>query len=51
LKDLISFKKLWKSKGYIEIFGINFENNELIPIEEFAMEVVKWRRSRRLEET
>jgi len=37
LKDLISFKKTWANKNYnVEIFGIDFKNRELIPIEEFA---------------
>ncbi len=35
LKELISFKKTWKDLGYnIEILGIDFKRNDLIPIDE-----------------
>lgn len=45
LKDLISFKKTYKDLGYnVEIFGIDFDNGELIPIEKFAKEVIKWKK-------
>ena len=45
LRELIDFKRIWKEEGYdVNIVGINFEKNELIPIEEFAKEVIKWKR-------
>ena len=41
LRELMSFKKSWKKMGYdVEIFGIDFDNERLIPIEDFAKVIV-----------
>ena len=45
LRDLITFKRTWKSLKYnVDILGIDFNSGELIPIEKFIKGVVKWRK-------
>ncbi len=37
LKELISFKKTWRDEGYsVELLGINFDEENLVSIEEFV---------------